>query len=115
MPPVLKQIMECFVQEINSKKRVAVKKINIAGAKPNDKIFKQIQTEVEVHSNLKHHAILRAYGGFSDQGNFYFVTELARNGSLGDHLKATIKNTGKGFSEHECCGWMKSVCEGGVF
>ena len=56
--------------------------------KTSDK-FSRVRNEVEIHSRLKHPAVLELYSYFEDRNYVYLVLELCHNGALDRFLKTT--------------------------
>lgn len=57
----------------------------------------RVRNEVEIHSRLKHPAVLELYNYFEDSNYVYLVVEMCHNGELNRYLK----NTQKRLSEKE--------------
>lgn len=53
----------------------------------------RVKQEVDIHSRLKHPAILELYMCFEDANYVYLVLELCHNGELQRFLKAQGSNT----------------------
>ena len=49
----------------------------------------RVRNEVEIHSRLKHPAVLELYNYFEDTNYVYLVVELCQNGELNRYLKST--------------------------
>lgn len=49
----------------------------------------RVRNEVEIHSRLKHPAILELYNYFEDANYVYLVVEMCHNGELNRYLKST--------------------------
>lgn len=62
----------------------------------------RVKNEVEIHSRLKHPAVLELYNYFEDANYVYLVVEMCHNGELNRYLKNTQtrlrENDGRGFS-----------------
>lgn len=55
----------------------------------------RVKQEVEIHSRLKHPAILEVLSYFEDSKNVYLVLELAENGELAKYLKESGRVLGE--------------------
>ena len=64
--------------------------------------------EVEIHSRLKHPAILEVLSYFEDNSHVYLVLELAENGELAKYLK----ESGRVFGESEAKNIFEQVVSG---
>ena len=49
----------------------------------------RVRNEVEIHSRLKHPAVLELYNYFEDANYVYLVVEMCHNGELNRYLKST--------------------------
>ncbi len=62
----------------------------------------RVRNEVEIHSQLKHPAVLELYNYFEDANYVYLVVEMCHNGELNRYLKNTqtrlSENEGGGLS-----------------
>lgn len=62
----------------------------------------RVKNEVEIHSRLKHPAVLELYNYFEDANYVYLVVEMCHNGELNRYLKNTQtrlrENDGRGLS-----------------
>ena len=50
----------------------------------------RVRNEVEIHSRLKHPAVLELYNYFEDANYVYLVVEMCHNGELNRYLKSTM-------------------------
>lgn len=51
----------------------------------------RVRNEVEIHSRLKHPAVLELYNYFEDTNYVYLVLEMCHNKELNRYLKTTQK------------------------
>lgn len=49
----------------------------------------RVRNEVEIHSRLKHPAVLELFNYFEDTNYVYLVVEMCHNGELNRYLKTT--------------------------
>ena len=68
----------------------------------------RVRQEVEIHSRLKHPAILEVLSYFEDNSHVYLVLELAENGELAKYLK----ESGRVFGESEAKAIFEQVVSG---
>ena len=68
----------------------------------------RVKQEVEIHSRLKHPAILEVLSYFEDNSHVYLVLELAENGELAKYLK----ESGRVFGEGEAKTIFEQVVSG---
>jgi polo-like kinase 4 len=54
-------------------------------------MYARVRNEINIHSKLKHHAIVNVLNHFEDQDNVYIVLELCVNGNLFKHIKTRGK------------------------
>ena len=57
----------------------------------NPKAAKLVMREIEIQSSLSHKNIVQLYGFFSDNKNFYIITEYLPDGDLFSHLNRQVK------------------------
>ncbi|XP_041359491.1 serine/threonine-protein kinase PLK4-like isoform X2 [Gigantopelta aegis] len=68
----------------------------------------RVRKEVEIHSRLKHPAVLELYNYFEDSNYVYLVLEMCHNGEVQRYLKSNCKV----LSEDEARLFMKNIVEG---
>ena len=56
----------------------------------------RVRNEVEIHSRLKHPAVLELYNYFEDTNYVYLVLEMCHNKELNRYLKTTQKRLSEG-------------------
>ncbi|CAG2248016.1 PLK4 [Mytilus edulis] len=71
----------------------------------------RVKKEVEIHSRLKHPAILELYNYFEDSNYVYLVLEICANGELNRYLKANCKV----LSELEARHFMVQIVSGMLY
>ncbi|XP_052077146.1 serine/threonine-protein kinase PLK4-like isoform X2 [Mytilus californianus] len=71
----------------------------------------RVKKEVEIHSRLKHPAILELYNYFEDSNYVYLVLEICHNGELNRYLKANCKV----LSEMEARHFMVQIVSGMLY
>eukprot|EP00051_Salpingoeca_urceolata_P019952 m.295261 g.295261 ORF g.295261 m.295261 type:complete len:699 (+) comp19511_c0_seq9:32-2128(+) len=77
---------------------------------PNfDQLANRVKSEVEIHSRLKHDAILELYGCFEDDEKVYLVLELAAHGELQSYMTKTLCRC---FTEEEARQMLAQVVRG---
>jgi polo-like kinase 4 len=70
----------CY-RRVSSGQEVAIKMVNKAQMVASG-MSERVKQEVEIHSRLKHPAILEVLGYFEDNAHVYLVLELCENGEL---------------------------------
>ncbi|CAN0377364.1 unnamed protein product [Lampetra planeri] len=68
----------------------------------------RVRAEVEIHSQLKHPAILEMYGCFEDDNYVYLVLEMCHNGEMSRYLK----NQGRPFTEEQARQFLREISSG---
>ncbi|KFB44847.1 AGAP007855-PA-like protein [Anopheles sinensis] len=71
-------------------------------------VEKQLLREIEIQSRLKHKHILRLYTWFHDDRRIYLALELAAQGELYKHLKASPKGR---FDERRSARYISQVAD----
>ncbi|XP_013418582.1 serine/threonine-protein kinase PLK4 [Lingula anatina] len=71
----------------------------------------RVRKEVEIHSRLKHPAILELYNYFEDSNYVYLVLEMCHNGELYRYLKTNCKV----LSEQEARVFLRQIVQGMLY
>ena len=77
----------------------------------NESQRKEVQKEIKLLENLDHPNIITYFSSFSEDGNFYIITEYLNGGSLQDILKLSKEN-GKCISEEKLWDVLVQVLSG---
>ena len=77
----------------------------------NESQRKEVQKEIKLLENLDHPNIITYFSSFSENGNFYIITEYLNGGSLQDILKLSKEN-GKCISEEKLWDVLVQVLSG---
>ncbi|CAI9734144.1 serine/threonine-protein kinase PLK4-like isoform X2 [Octopus vulgaris] len=89
---------------------VAIKMIDKKLMKAADMVTR-VRKEVEIHSRMKHPAVLELYTYFEDKNYVYLVLELCHRGELHRYLKAYNKV----LSEEEAVVFMDQIISGMIY
>ncbi|XP_071087123.1 serine/threonine-protein kinase PLK4-like isoform X1 [Haliotis cracherodii] len=89
---------------------VAIKMIDKKLMKAANMVVR-VRKEVEIHSRLKHPAVLELYNYFEDSNYVYLVLEICHNGELQRYLKTNCKV----LTEDEARHFMKQIVEGMLY
>lgn len=94
-----------LAREVKSKYIVALKIIFKEQLKKHG-LFKQLQREMEIQSNLRHPNVLRLYGWFHDDHRIVLILEYAHGGELYRQLQKSTY-----FSEEQAATYIASLTQ----
>ncbi|XP_067948111.1 serine/threonine-protein kinase PLK4-like [Watersipora subatra] len=94
-------------RSVKTGEEVAIKMIDKKLMKSNN-LIDRVKKEVEIHSRLKHPAVLELYSFFEDSNYVYLVLEMCHNGELYRHMK----DSGQPFSEKQVRVFMTQIVAG---